>query len=49
MYTGKTATTFTGVTRATSSTSLADHAVHDHEVGDIVADFVKDSWQLQYQ
>ena len=28
-YTGKSATTFTGVTRATSSTSAADHAVDD--------------------
>ena len=32
-YTGKTATTFTGVTRATSSSTAADHAI-----GDIVAD-----------
>ena len=32
-YTGKTATTFTGVTRATSSSTAVDHAI-----GDIVAD-----------
>ncbi len=32
-YTGKTATTFTGVTRATSSSTAADHAI-----GDIIAD-----------
>ena len=37
-YTGKTATTLTGVTRATSSTSAADHAIDD---------VVSESWTVR--